>query len=95
MTDNQSHMTTKTRVVVRLLDTYTGELANGTDFERSVGVLLGQVATVIVNDQVGEAALAIEHHVAWQPRADKVALEQEAEMVAEDAADLRGLEGEG
>lgn len=58
--DNETHMTGRTRVIVRLLDIYAEDLKSGTRFEQAVGLLLGDVAAIVVGGEIAGALVAIE-----------------------------------
>lgn len=86
-------MTGRLRTDVRVLDVLAEDLSTGTELEQAVAVLLGHVATVIVNDVVAVAIMEIEPIATYRPRADRVAAQREAEIVAADAQELEGTQG--
>lgn len=88
--EHSEWMTGRLRTVVRLADVLSEDLKGGTQYEQSVAGLLGYVAKAIVNGDAERTAFAIFVEIGPGPRADRVALTREAEMVAKDAADLEG-----
>lgn len=85
MDDNNPRMTGRLRTDVRILDVLADDLSNGTELEQAVGVLLGRVAAVIVNDEVATALMDIERIATLRPRADHLEAARMAAQVAEDA----------
>jgi hypothetical protein len=57
---DSDYMTARTRLIVRLLDIYADDLRTGTRFEQAVGLLLGDVAAIVVGGDVAGALVAIE-----------------------------------
>jgi hypothetical protein len=57
---DSDYMTARTRLIVRLLDIYADDLRTGTRFEQAVGLLLGDVAAIVVGGEIAGALVAIE-----------------------------------